>query len=272
MEKTVICHFYNEEFLLPWWLKHHKHIFDHGIMINYHSTDCSVDIIREICPHWEIRYSRNKEFHAERIDLEVMDYEQNIQGWRMALNVPEFLYGNTDHLDHEQHAPQDVEHPENLHFHIGNYVFVDMEDTAKHPAHIYHDQPLHDRRYWGYVESNYEGWQSPHGSTRRLSRSIHNYPRKYPEFGRHFPQVKPDFDDLVIFYYGWADISEQGVKRKLQIKDKIDLKEFAGCHHDKTKEQMFWQYRVDQQPNAVDLRETMRPILEHNHRITGQHF
>jgi len=73
--KTVICHFYNEEFLLPWWLNHHRSIFDHGIMINYHSTDRSVEIIRELCPTWEIRYSRNIDFHAEKIDLEVMDYE-----------------------------------------------------------------------------------------------------------------------------------------------------------------------------------------------------
>jgi len=272
MEKTVICHFYNEEFLLPWWLNHHKHVFDHGIMINYHSTDRSCEIIREICPHWEIRYSRNKDFHAGHIDLEVMEYEQRLTGWRMALNIPEFLYGNTDHIVHEQHEIQDPDHPENLHFHIGNYVFIDMEDTTKHPAHIYHHQPLHEQRYWGYVESNYEGWQSPHGSTRRLPRSIHNYPRKYPDLGRHFPKIKPDFDDLVIFYYGWADASELGIKRKLQVKDKIDLKEFASCHHDKSIEQIFLQYREDQQPQAVDLRETMRSILDHNYRITGQYF
>jgi len=269
--KTVICHFYNEEFLLPWWLNHHRSIFDHGIMINYHSTDRSVEIIRELCPTWEIRYSRNIDFHAEKIDLEVMDYEQQISGWRMSLNVPEFLYGNTDHIDHEQHEIQDVEYPENFHFHIGNYVFVDMEDTTKHPPHVYHDRPLHEQRYWGYVETSSAGSISLPGSTRRLPRSIHNYPRKYPDYGRHFPDTKPDFDDLVIFYYGWADISELGLKRKLQVKAKLGG-QFVGCHHDRTREQMFEQYRVDQQPQAVDLRETMRPILEHNHRITGQYF
>ena len=46
-QKTVLCHFYNEEWILPFWLKHHREIFDHGIMIDYNSTDRSVEIIRD---------------------------------------------------------------------------------------------------------------------------------------------------------------------------------------------------------------------------------
>ncbi len=52
MYKTIISHFYNEEYLLPWWLEHHKKYFNHGIMINYASTDNSVSIIKQICPDW----------------------------------------------------------------------------------------------------------------------------------------------------------------------------------------------------------------------------
>jgi hypothetical protein len=47
--KTVISHFYNEEYMLPWWLKHHRQYFDHGILIDYGSTDKSLDIIKKIC-------------------------------------------------------------------------------------------------------------------------------------------------------------------------------------------------------------------------------
>ena len=90
--KTVISHFYNEEHLLPWWLNHHKQIFDHGIMIDYHSTDRSMEIIREICPDWELRYTRNKYFDSTPIDQEVMDIEKKLEGWRMCLNTTEFLY------------------------------------------------------------------------------------------------------------------------------------------------------------------------------------
>ena len=51
MKTTVITHFWNEEILLPYWLKHHLELFDHGILINYRSTDKSVEIIKELAPH-----------------------------------------------------------------------------------------------------------------------------------------------------------------------------------------------------------------------------
>ena len=38
MRKTITAVFYNEEYLLPWWLMHHKQYFDHGVLINYAST------------------------------------------------------------------------------------------------------------------------------------------------------------------------------------------------------------------------------------------
>lgn len=68
MKKTVLCHFYNEEWLLPWWLNHHKQFFDHGIMINYQSTDRSAEIIKEICPTWDIVQSKNLYFLPEDVD------------------------------------------------------------------------------------------------------------------------------------------------------------------------------------------------------------
>ncbi|MEW9106591.1 glycosyltransferase family 2 protein, partial [Paenibacillus sp.] len=50
--RILISHFYNEEYLLPWWLKHHAPLFDHGILINRGSTDRSVDICKQLVPHW----------------------------------------------------------------------------------------------------------------------------------------------------------------------------------------------------------------------------
>ena len=80
MKKTLISHFYNEEYMLPWFLNHHKQIFDHGVMIDYHSTDRSREIIKEICPTWEVVTSRNLDFQADNIDTEVMDIEREIDG------------------------------------------------------------------------------------------------------------------------------------------------------------------------------------------------
>ena len=94
MYKTIISHFYNEEYLLPWWLEHHKKYFNHGIMINYASTDNSVSIIRQICPDWTVINSRNQFFDAKLIDDEVSDVESTVNGWKTCLNTTEFLVGD----------------------------------------------------------------------------------------------------------------------------------------------------------------------------------
>jgi hypothetical protein len=255
--KTVICHFYNEEFLLPWWCKHHKQIFDHGIMIDYRSTDRSVDIIKKICPDWEIVTTKNEFFDSTPIDAEVMEIEKKLEGWRIALNVTEFLYGNTDHLISKDEMTQ---------FLIGNYVFVDMEDPAKGPTYLLHDYPLHAQRHWGFDPNTGDG-AMPGGAMRRTNRSIHNFPVQY-KGGRHFGKTKRSFDDLMIFYYGWCYIKEQGIERKTQILPKIH--ETNSPHH-RTKDQFLSELR-EQKHLCSDLTESLRPILDHNLRLTGQEW
>ena len=70
MKLTVISGIYNEEYLLPFWLEHHRKIFDHGVIVDWHSTDRSLEIIREMCPTWEIRTTINSTFGADEIDQE----------------------------------------------------------------------------------------------------------------------------------------------------------------------------------------------------------
>src|SRR5262249_9567397 len=88
---TVISHFRNEEIYLPYWLSHHTTLFDHGILIDYDSTDRSAEIIRTLAPSWEIRPSRNRLFHSLSVDAEIMDIERTISGWKMCLNATEFV-------------------------------------------------------------------------------------------------------------------------------------------------------------------------------------
>jgi hypothetical protein len=302
MKKTVICHFYNEEFLLPWWLMHHKAIFDHGIMIDYASDDRSCEIIRELCPSWEIHPSRNEYFDGDKIDEEVMDIERELTGWRATLNVTEFLYGNTDHLD---------DRSEDTQYLITNYVFVDMQDPDKGSTELSHNTPLYEQRYWGYWDNANDGHELPAGTLSRMNRSIHNFPVKYTG-GRHWPRTDCSFDDLVIFYYGYVDASDKGLERKAQIRFKTS--EYAarknpttqmppgarfelddngqvivvgldgtelnylnypggwGTHHNYNKEQFIRQYKEDQQPMSKDMRNEIKNILEHNKRCTGQEW
>jgi len=89
---TVITHFYNEEYMLPWWINHHKKIFDNGIMINYHSTDRSVEICKELCPpNWKIVNTVNDTFDPITNDAEVKVYENSLEGFKITLTIGEFL-------------------------------------------------------------------------------------------------------------------------------------------------------------------------------------
>lgn len=97
-KKTVIAHFYNESYFLPFWLKHHYKLFDHGILINHGSTDNSVEIIKNIAPTWEIMDSSVRDFDPYETDFEVQKIEEKTKGWKIALNITEFIWGDLDQL------------------------------------------------------------------------------------------------------------------------------------------------------------------------------
>jgi len=91
----LISHFYNEEALLSQWIRHHAPLFDCAVLIDYHSTDKSREIIRREAPDsWNVVYSHNSEFGAMAIDAEVSGYENSFDNnhWRLALTTTEFLF------------------------------------------------------------------------------------------------------------------------------------------------------------------------------------
>lgn len=200
--KTVISHFYNEEYLLPWWLKHHKQIFDHGIMINYASTDNSVNIIKEHCPNWQIVESRNEFFESELIDQEVMDYERDLQGARMALNITEFLYGDYRIIDDlaTDYMPRMILIPCLLMIDPSLNRYYDPKkqliDTCRNGL-SYHDSCFI-----------------------RHTRSIHNCPMIYSP-GRHFPDYAYESTDLTIIYQGFAPWNDTVIERKMSIGTRV---------------------------------------------------
>ena len=92
---TLISHFRNEEYLLPWWIKHHRRFFDEAVLIDYHSSDKSREIISRLAPKgWEVQSSVNQVFEAEKIDEEVMAIERQVCGPKIVLNTTEFLVGD----------------------------------------------------------------------------------------------------------------------------------------------------------------------------------
>jgi nucleoside-diphosphate-sugar epimerase len=66
----LITHIYNEEFMLPYFIRHHAGMFDHAIVIDYNSMDASRSILaREAPATWRIVQARHpQEFGAEQLD------------------------------------------------------------------------------------------------------------------------------------------------------------------------------------------------------------
>jgi len=206
MKRTVVCHFFNEEYLLPWWLEHHKKYFDHGVMINYGSWDRSVEIIREICPGWEIVDSRNEYFTAQLVDAEVQHYELQHDGWRVCLNVTEFLVGDYRLLDTVDYNLQ-----------VRQVLFVD-EDRSVLPTH---DRPLWEQKFHGF---DFDIASTNAAEFNRHARLIHRddpngHQHSYP-CGRHFEYYNTD--QLAVFYYAWCPWNIRMKMRRMQTGAKVE--------------------------------------------------
>lgn len=209
--KTVITHFYNEEYLLPRWLEHHKKYFDFGICIDYASTDRSVEIIRDICPTWQIFSSGNQYFDAAKCDYEIEFYERQISGWRIALTVTEFLVGDVNKLF--------VDTTARMQWYIPGIRFTEWNP----------DGQLDSRPLWEQLT------KGVHYNTDPLAhqcRSLHNFNDIKYTTGRHF--LPHNTEDACIFHYAHCIVGEPMVKRRLQIQHKIpeiDKIKRLGTHH-----------------------------------------
>jgi hypothetical protein len=202
---TIISHFYNEEYILPWWLNHHKQIFDHGILIDYGSTDRSRDIIYQLCPDWEIHNSTNPLFDYIDLENQINNYQSNINGWRLTITMTEFLMGINANMLQDNIFP--IAHE------IPAFEFYDWNPSGWIPQYL----PLWSKFKYGIPS---------------LGRLLHNY---YVEYhgGRHFDGKFPRKHGA-IFKYRDCISSPEMVSRRLQIQRKIPeehKKTEAGWQH-----------------------------------------
>ena len=234
MHKTIISHFYNERYLLPWWLEHHKKYFDHGIMIDYASTDNSLNIIRQICPEWTVISSRNQFFDAKLIDEEVSDIESAVSGWKTCLNTTEFLVGDYSLLnnstDHEIRVPC--------------FIMVDNQpDNQPNYSKSLIEQKHHGIHYHG---------RDP---LARRPRLIHNKNRVDYPLGRHYPDYNTEA--LNVLWYGWSPFNIKTLDRKLQIQNRIPESDKArgfGSQHIADEEKLNVTFRSKYFPFAINLK------------------
>jgi hypothetical protein len=224
---TIVSHVYNEEYLLPFWLNHHKKYFSDGIIIDYDSTDKSVEIITSICPNWKVIKSRNSEFDAALIDQEVMDVESTISGTRICLNTTEFIVGDFSKVGGELIIP--------------SVVMVDKENEKIEFSDLLEERTNGIR----YEKNQIRGCRCMHDGGTRYS------------LGRHFHH--PNTEDFLILWYGFSPWNKENVNRKLQIQNRISERDkrmghgFQHLTNEESLNQMFLNYQKQS--------EDLSPIL-----------
>jgi len=207
-KSVVVTHFYNESLLLPYWLDHHTRLFDEGVLIDYNSTDDSVEICKTLAPQWRLVTSRNEMFGAKDCDNEVMDYEAEYDGyWKVALNTTEFLVMSSFN---EYTEAVEQHHEGVVGFRAHGIHMMDPPHFASTP--LMRRQPLVLQRHWGF--------DLP-GTGR--DRIIHKAPNGDYDTGRHNTFLKNILgygNEVYVLWFGWSPWP-QVKNRKLQIKTKI---------------------------------------------------
>jgi hypothetical protein len=256
--RTVISHFFNEEYLLPWWLKHHVKMFDHGILIDHGSTDNSVEICRQIAPHWQVVPSRLKQFDAWLTDFEVMTHELNVPGWKIALNTTEFIVSNPG-LDEVERF---LRSQGRMGVAASGMCMID-----KAPAEtLAPELPLVTQKPWA-IDDNRFRWRwvrklRGYPKSPQRNRFYHCLPNGMYTVGRH-SSLHSDWDtrlpNLMILHYAYAPWTQRFIERKMQIASKIpagDIARRLGTQHMRNSTQLEQAFEDVNNLPYVDLRQS----------------
>lgn len=252
--RTVICHFFNEAYLLPWWLKNHLALFDYGVMIDHGSTDASADIVREMAPHWRLVRSRLTHFDAYLTDLEVMGYEQELPGWKIVVNVTEFVMPTVPLAIIERELTQ----MGRLGCAASAILVVDHQPATSPAASL----SLPAQKHWG-VDDNAElepqlRLARGQSMTPNRNRFFHRGEVGMYHPGRHssfHPDSRFRLIDLMVFHFGYAPWNEDLLRRKTQIAAKLsptDVQLGWGIEHLKKSEELQRNYELIR-TSATDL-------------------
>ena len=242
--RTVVAPFRNEEYLLPFWLKRHREIFDHGVMIDSHSTDASRDIIRELAPDWEIVPSEYKRWDPIETDFEIMMHERRFEGWKTCLNITEFLCAESLDKVEARVAAAGLEGA-----HMRGVIMADPLGESLPPPDP--EKPLIEQRVFGHYEDeiSWGGFFRRHGVSllpRRYRKSYRSHLRTRPFLfktyapmsrariyhraehgayliGRHETNLKhlcaEPQDDLLCLYYYFSPWNETMRARAVNVGD-----------------------------------------------------
>ncbi len=214
---VVLTHVFDESFLMPYWLRHHLRIFDYGIVVDYQCTDNTLEIVRDMAPHWKIVPARTDYFGAVECDNHIQDleretYEQCSDRWVVALNTTEFLLHDDLPGLLKQHKKDDVK--------AMGVVLVDHPEQRAEPL----DRPdLFSMKFFGRFDLHHQ-------------RLLHRKKCGHYSTGRHNwadEGLTPLQEDLFLLWFGWCPMNYIK-ERKLQIQKRIpqsDKERGFGWHH-----------------------------------------
>lgn len=269
---TIITHFYNEAKMLPFWLQHHLKLFDHGILIDRHSTDNSVEICRSLAPHWTIIKSDMNNLDALDNDFEVMSHEATVSGWKMTLNVSEFL-----HFPRFAERLLEAESRGEMAIRTRGVVMVDVEAGKDLDPSV----PLIQQKHYGFIEnepcagySKRRIFTFTHGKQYLAAcreRIIHRHRTGAYTPGRHnsFHVINEMPRDAFTLWYGYSPWTNWSIERKLSFATHIsaaDKKEGRGLQHLRSRQELERDYDLNKM-----LAYDMLPILN-GHRLPPGKF
>ncbi len=215
----LLSHFFNEEVLLPFWIRHHASMFDSAILIDYNSTDRSLDIIRREAPSsWKIVSSRNNQFISRFVDDEVMDYEKmHPNAWKITLTTTEFLV----HQNLRSYLAETEQSGDIMALRFRSVMMSGNDSISfKRFTNLLKQRTIY---FCDSKESS-----TFHAET-SYSRFIHRSPNPDYSSGRHLlynvvSQWAPMSFIAKFIYTPWPEI----IHRKAQIRSRIPASEFAG--------------------------------------------
>jgi hypothetical protein len=257
---NVIVGTYNEEFMLPHWLEHHVPMFDHGIVLDYKSTDKTLEIIKKIAPNWEVVTAKNyKYFDAEINDKELMECEERLPGWKVILNTTEFVF---THNLRKKIIELDKKNINEARF-FGYQINDSLEEKEK---------KIFDNKK-NIVLQKFNGKPDPY-----RHRIIHKNKNGSYYVGRHYdvphlrksPHVKkyspsiPIIEGLYLLWYRFAPFYEQ-IPRKMQASPRIpkkDIKKGYSWNHANLDPIVIEERWKKELPNCKNLLEDPKLLFE----------
>ncbi len=234
----LISHFYNEEALLKYWIRHHAPMFNCAVLINHKSTDASVDIIRREAPStWNIVDTWLPDFCAVNTDNEVAGYENSFENrdWRLALTTTEFLFTVGFRRKNNPVFAQLDEGVDAIR--ISSVSLIDDDVGMK--SRVNHGTALIKQKHKYYFKSDEDDGKEETEEERYLNNHYNRYMHRMRTMenpywlGRHnfkYPYVSKPLFILKYLYSPYPEF----FSRKLQIRNRMaesNIKEKWGFQH-----------------------------------------